>query len=102
MIDRTRIAELKANFGPEGFAEVVEIFEEETAPVVDRLHHGHSNNPAADLHFVKGSADNMGLTELATICRRAEAALVGGGAPDLAGLRAAYDRGRAELLHPVA
>ena len=75
---------------------------EQVLPVVERLHRAASTDQAADLHFVKGSADNMGLTELATICRRAEAALAMGTAPDLSGLRGAYERGRAALLRPAA
>ncbi len=101
MIDWARIDGLRDDFGAEGFADVVAIFTEETGPVVERLATGCSPDPLADLHFVKGSAVNMGLTDLVAICRRGEAALAAGLGPDLSDLRAAYHGGCAALLHPA-
>lgn len=102
MIDWARIIGLKEDFGEAGFGELVAIFAEETGPVVERLAAGASPDPRADLHFVKGSAETMGLPELAGICRRGEAALAAGRAPDLAELRATYERACAALRRPAA
>ncbi len=102
MIDWTRVQELKGEFGEEGFGEVVEIFVEETAPIIERLAEGRSADLAADLHFVKGSADNMGLSDLTEMCRRGEAAAATGAPPDVTGLRHAFEGARTALTRTPA
>ncbi|PZX18954.1 Hpt domain-containing protein [Palleronia aestuarii] len=77
MLDCTRIAMLRDDFGEEGFAEVIEIFAEETRPVIAGL--PGSTDLAADLHFIKGGAENMGFRELSLLCKRGEQAVRQGG-----------------------
>ena len=88
MIDWERVADLRSEIGRDGFDEVIALFLEETDEVIARL--GARPEPARierDLHFLKGSALNLGFSALAALCqdgeRRAaagEAALVDIGA----------------------
>lgn len=102
MIDTTRVSELKREFGDDGFEEVLAIFVEETGPVVDRLSRGDSTDPAADLHFVRGSAENMGMNRLTEICRHGEAEVAQGKVPDLSEIRRSFDGSCAALARPAA
>ncbi len=79
MIDWTRVADLYEDFGDEGFAEVVDIFLEESDEGVARL--AHSRTPADDrssFHFLKGAALNLGFVELSRLCAEGEAAAASG------------------------
>ena len=73
MIDWLQIKALRDDVGAEDFEEVVEIFIEEVAEIVERLR----SNPqldtlGADLHAVKGSALNLGFTHFADLCQTGE------------------------------
>ena len=73
MIDWGRIEDLQAEIGPDGFAEVVELFLDEVEEVVMRLR--TAPDPAtyaADLHFLKGSAWNLGFAAFGTLCEDGE------------------------------
>ena len=73
MIDWTRIDELRSEIGEDGFDEVVEIFLDEVAETLaelDDLPKGAER--AARLHFLKGSALNLGFTRVADLCKAAE------------------------------
>lgn len=73
MIDWGRIDELNREIGPDGFAEVVELFLDEVEGVVMRLK--TSPNPLAlesDLHFLKGGAWNLGFKEFGGLCQDGE------------------------------
>ncbi|NNJ68390.1 MAG: Hpt domain-containing protein [Boseongicola sp.] len=74
MIDWNRIEELKSEVGEDDFAEVVEMFFEEVAEALERLSVYSTETVAKDLHFVKGSALNIGLSRVSELCRAAEAA----------------------------
>ena len=102
MIDWARVSELKEEFGEDGFDEVLAIFTEETGPIIDRLATGRSHDPAADLHFVKGSADNMGMSQLTEMCRRGEEEIAAGTPQVLADIRSAYDGALVEISRPAA
>ena len=67
MIDWSRVQELRREIGEEGFAEVVELFLDEVETVIGRLAAGSGNISAEDMHFLKGSALNLGLQNLASI-----------------------------------
>ncbi len=79
MIDWQRLKDLKQEIGDDNFGEVVVLFLEEADEVVARL-------PAAktaktmenDLHFLKGSALNLGFTDLAQICQLGERSAAAG------------------------
>ena len=73
MIDWRRIDELKSEIGQEDFEEVVVLFLEEVESAIGAL------NPASDfeswrdsMHFLKGSAMNLGFEELASLCQKGE------------------------------
>ncbi|MFN3722412.1 MAG: Hpt domain-containing protein [Paracoccaceae bacterium] len=73
MIDWGRVRELQSEIGPDCFDEIVALFLEETDGVVDRLQ--SLNDPASlenSLHFLKGSALNLGFSDLAQICQNGE------------------------------
>ena len=75
MIDRCRIDELREDVGADDFAEVVALFCEEVEETLDRLRQHRSPALADDLHFLKGSALNIGMSEVGALCLRAEQSL---------------------------
>ncbi len=97
MIDWSRVADLERDFGDDDFAEVLDLFVEETDEVVARIAEGRSADLDADLHFVKGSAENMGMAELAALCRSGEVDIAAGREPDLGGIGAIYRASCEEL-----
>jgi histidine phosphotransfer protein HptB len=101
MIDWNRVEELRSEIGPDGFAEVAEMFLEEAEATVQALISG----PAPDevegqLHFLKGSALNLGLADLAVICQIGErkAAMGQASEVDTAAVAAVYRVSRQALL----
>ena len=64
MIDWDRVRELRAEVGEDAFDEVVELFLDEVDESVESLTPG-CDVPAA-LHFIQGSAENLGLKEFCT------------------------------------
>ena len=75
MIDWDRVDDLREEIGEEDFGEVVELFLEEVEEVVERL----TNAPVVsaleeDMHFLKGSALNLGFASFASLCEKGEAA----------------------------
>lgn len=73
MIDWRRVQTLRSEIGPDCFGELVRLFLQETDEVVARL--PNLTDPRAiegDLHFLKGSALNLGFAELAQICQGGE------------------------------
>ncbi|SLN24777.1 Hpt domain protein [Pseudoruegeria aquimaris] len=73
MIDWNRVNELREEVGPEAFDEVVEIFLEEVDETVQRLKGQiQPETFRADMHFLKGSALNLGFSEFASLCQEGE------------------------------
>ncbi|MCX8507481.1 MAG: Hpt domain-containing protein [Rhodobacteraceae bacterium] len=73
MIDWRRVDELRQEIGDEGFAEVVELFMDEVEEAIGRL----KGSKAAisyeeDLHFLKGSAWNLGFADFGALCQDGE------------------------------
>ena len=99
MIDWDRIRELRAEVGEEDFAEVVEMFFEEIDGAFVRLFRSGSDALAEDLHFIKGSALNIGLSEVSSMCRSVEAKLREAPAVDreLRAIHAAFCKAKAEF-----
>jgi HPt (histidine-containing phosphotransfer) domain-containing protein len=101
MIDWNRVEELRSEIGADGFAEVAEMFLEEAEATVQMLVSG----PAPDevegqLHFLKGSALNLGLSELAAICQSGERKAAAGRATevDVAAVASIYHVSREALF----
>lgn len=101
MIDWDRVAELRSEIGDAGFPEVVELFLEEVGEVLDALPGPDAPAElAAQLHFLKGSALNLGFGAFGALCAGGERRLRASPPrpPDLAELRDCYDRSRGKLL----
>ncbi len=74
MIDWTRVADLRGEIGAEDFEEVAELFLMEVEDTLSRL-----NGAATDaaqmqelMHFLKGSALNLGFSDLSAVCSSGE------------------------------
>lgn len=105
MIDWERVSDLSFEIGEDGFAEVVDLFLEETDEVIDRL----STAPIAaqigkDMHFLKGSALNLGFRDLAALCQDGErrAGMGNAAAIDLMAVVAVYHESKAAFLMGMA
>lgn len=73
MIDWERVSDLRSEIGDQGFSEVVALFLEEADEVVQRLGSATDGTQIlGDLHFLKGSALNLGFADLAALCQRVE------------------------------
>ncbi|MFE3838291.1 Hpt domain-containing protein [Pseudogemmobacter sonorensis] len=87
MIDRDRLDELHEEIGEDDLGSVVSVFLDETDEVISGLGPGLSAAELeAQLHFLKGSALNLGLRAFAALCQQGEraaglAATTNGGAP---------------------
>lgn len=78
MIDWTRVAELRDEIGAEDFGEVIEIFLEEVEGEIDALRGGAQTDLEARLHFLKGSALNLGFRAFSELCQHGETAAAAG------------------------
>nr|WP_203565008.1 Hpt domain-containing protein [Aliiroseovarius sp. PrR006] len=92
---------MKDEIGEEDFGEVAEIFLEEVDEVIARL----KSNPdptqyEQDMHFLKGSALNLGFRDLSVICGQNEQAAANGqnNQIQLEPIFTAYDQSKAEFL----
>ncbi|PWE30041.1 histidine kinase [Maritimibacter sp. 55A14] len=99
MIDWQRVDELRNDVGAEDFAEVIEIFLEEVEAVMSDIRPGAAPDRLGEqLHFLKGSALNLGFRGFAELCAEDERRAAAGGAVDLAGIEQIYDASRAAFL----
>ena len=104
MINWGRVDELKADIGAEDFAEVVEIFLEE---VEETLGHIEDCADAAELegklHFLKGSALNLGFREFSDLCGHWEDAAANGAFREtpLPEIKESYARAKAAFLAAI-
>ncbi|CUH64950.1 TMAO reductase sytem sensor TorS [Thalassovita gelatinovora] len=73
MIDWKRVAELRDEIGTDDFDEVVELFLDEVHGVIENLRHNpNPDDLESDLHFLKGSALNLGFSDFSEKCHSAE------------------------------
>ncbi|CUH86524.1 TMAO reductase sytem sensor TorS [Phaeobacter sp. CECT 5382] len=72
MIDWPRVKELRDEVGPEDFDEVVDLFLEEVEEVIAKLRDGDRAQLEQDLHFLKGSAMNLGFDDFSQLCLAGE------------------------------
>ncbi|WP_417586741.1 Hpt domain-containing protein [Pararhodobacter oceanensis] len=99
MIDWSHIDELKQDM-EDAFDEVVEAFLLEASDGVARLEAAvPAQTLAADLHFLRGAALNLGFAEFAALCGEGEAQANAGQAAqvDLAAIRASFEASRQAL-----
>lgn len=105
MIDWRRVEELREEIGVDGFVEVADMFLDEAEQAVRALQSGIGGGQIeGQLHFLKGSALNLGLSELAAICQEGErkAATGQGGSIDVDQVAAVYRESRRQLLERLA
>jgi len=101
MIDWNRVEELRQDIGAESFAEVIDIFLEEVETALAGL---SADSPAGglaeELHFLKGSALNIGFSRLADLCAEGEHAAAAGDAEavSLAQIHRCYAESKAHFL----
>ena len=100
MISWERVNELRDEVGQEDFLEVVEIFLEEVDEVVARLR--SAPDPATyedDLHFLNGSAMNLGFAALSEVCRSGEkkAAENDASSVDVAAVLSIYEQSKSQF-----
>lgn len=102
LIDWQRVDDLASEIGADAVVEVVAMFLEETDSVIDRM--GAGTPTTDDYHFLKGSALNLGLTDLATLCQQGEQETKGGliSAQTLAATIAIYPASKTALLEGIA
>lgn len=99
MIEWSRVQELRQEIGDDCLAEVVELFLEEVEDVVRRL-----SGPAAqgasgdDMHFLKGSAWNLGFADFGALCQECERRALAGRPVDVASLADCYMRSKRAFL----
>ena len=101
MIDWARVEDLKSEIGEDDFREVVQMFLEEADEVAAYLD-GPPDWDAVEsrLHFLKGSALNLGLSDLAALCQAGEKRAASGAASEveLHVVTASYKASKALLL----
>lgn len=102
MINAARIQELKDEVGEDDLIEVIALFCEEVEEVLDSLETTPQAQMPSQLHFLKGSALNIGLDAVSRLCREEELRLKSDpdATADVAAIRAAYAASKDALLKP--
>ena len=101
MINWYRVAELREEVGVDDFAEIIELFLEEVDAIIELLRDGQGlYDLEAHLHFLKGSALNLGFAQFADLCQAGETAAAQGRSDsvDLGAIITVYDSARAVFL----
>lgn len=104
MIDWARVTELRDEIGGDDFAEVVALFLEEADEVVEKLPKcGDAKSLESGLHFLKGSALNLGFAELAQRCQEGERDAASGNAQiDVGSVARCYEASKAAFQTGLA
>lgn len=99
LIDWAKVNELCQEVGPEDFDEVVELFLEEVEETLGQTG-GLGRSLEHDLHFLKGSALNLGFLQFSELCKNGESAAAVGNADsvNVEDIRASYTASRAVFL----
>ncbi|GHG82885.1 Hpt domain-containing protein [Pseudodonghicola xiamenensis] len=98
MILWTRVNELRDEVGADDFQEVIDLFLEEVEGVVTRLRDEDDRSQLEqDLHFLKGSALNLGFATFSDLCQDGERMAAEGKAEqvDLAAIIEGYEKSKA-------
>lgn len=104
MINWERVNELRDEIGAEDFGEIVELFLSEVEERLETLCADKSVEAVGeDMHFLKGSALNLGFENLASICQdREDRAATGEIITDLPSVIASYSASKSEFLAKLA
>lgn len=102
MINTARIQELKEEVGEDDLAEVIELFCEEVEEVLNALDATAQDAMPGQLHFLKGSALNIGLDAVSELCKAEELRLNSdpSALADVNAIRATYAASKEALLKP--
>lgn len=102
MINPARIQELKEEVGEDDLIEVIALFCEEVEEVLQSLNTTAQADIPAQLHFLKGSALNIGLDTVSELCRTEESRLKmdPSASVDIGAIRTAYAAAKDVLLRP--
>lgn len=101
MIDWGRVADLKSDVGADAFEEVVALFLEEVEEAISHLNAAKRADGLPDaLHFLKGSALNLGFESFARACAAAEktCAAAGGAMVQISDLVDCYQQSKRAFL----
>jgi HPt (histidine-containing phosphotransfer) domain-containing protein len=101
MIDWVQVNTLRDDVGKDEFEEIVEIFIDEVEDVIERLRATPDLKTLGDdLHFLKGSALNLGFSTFSEHCQRGEANSAAGRADqvDIPALLMAYDASKGKFI----
>ncbi|EIE50083.1 histidine kinase [Salipiger aestuarii] len=105
MIDWDRVAELRDEIGAEDFDDIVDAFLTEVEGTLEELPQAAGSAPDIEskLHYLKGSALNLGFSALATLCQTWESAAKRGQIDDidLARVSTIYRSSRDEFLREL-
>lgn len=98
MIDWAHVGDLKADMG-DSFDEIVTVFLQEVDDAMGRLAPSQGWAAlAADLHFLKGAALNLGFVAFAAQCSAGETRAASGAEVDLDSLADCFMQSRGEFL----
>lgn len=100
MIDWNRVTELRDEIGAEDFSEVFDLFLDEVQGVIARLRRDlRRDDLESDLHFLKGSALNLGFSAFADKCQAGERQAANGrfDQVNLPAILGCFDRSLAEF-----
>lgn len=97
MIDWDHLNALRADIGEEDFADVAALFIAEITEHLDGLKAARHDVSAADFHFLRGSAANLGFIALQDACVTAEAVCKGGQVPDVAAVATVFAESLAQV-----
>lgn len=101
MIDWSRVATLRDEIGADDFDEVVELFISEVEETIDRLKTAPEvARLEEDLHFLKGSALNLGFDDFSGLCEKGEKMSADGNADavDLSLVLTCYETSKQSFL----
>jgi HPt (histidine-containing phosphotransfer) domain-containing protein len=101
MIDWAKVGELRDEIGVEDFTDVVELFLQEVDEAIAGLGAATASTPLeAQLHFLKGSALNLGFRSFAQMCLEGESVASSGDASgvDVPAILACYNASREVFL----
>lgn len=104
MIDWIRVNELRSEVGVEDFNEVVLLFLEEVDEVIEQLKSAPNPDQYEEqLHFLKGSALNLGFSHFSSLCQIGETQAAQGqqSAIQLPEILAAFDLSRQQFVEKV-
>jgi HPt (histidine-containing phosphotransfer) domain-containing protein len=103
MINWDQVAQLRDEVGADEFDEVVDLFLEEVEQVIARLKSVEAQSELReDMHFLKGSALNLGFDAFGQMCQEGERKVAAGHSVELAKLFACYDASRQLFLEGIA